>query len=355
MLTEYEYFSKFNWSSNPFTLKVSPELMVGYSQQSDSLLSHIFNLHKFALLVGPTGSGKTTLLLWLKSQLMAYKKFFPFYVSKPPKSTKNLIMLIKSILGYNFLDKIRQKNMSMYDLPKFVFRKLRKKHLVLLVDEAHESSLNNLEWLRTLVDSVPNFFVVFAGLPVLENKLETQLPTLSMRITTKTYLNSLTGTETQSLILKRIESVGGNGSNPFTSDAIGRIFESTGGFPRELIKTCDKLVCEAVKRNITSIDRNFVDEIVYKHTSAYSPEFKPNLSRKQKTILKILNDNPNLTPSGISEHIDQSEYKDRNSAIRSINNIMKRLLSDETIQRKKVGNSFVYYLTGKAKTLFAEA
>ena len=56
----YEYYSKFGWSSNPFTLTISPSLMVGYSEQCDSLLSHVINLHKFASVIGPTGSGKST-------------------------------------------------------------------------------------------------------------------------------------------------------------------------------------------------------------------------------------------------------------------------------------------------------
>jgi len=355
MLTKYEYYSKFNWSSNPFTLTVSPELMVGYSKQTEALLSHIFNFHKFALLTGPTGSGKTTLLFWLRSQIMAYKKFFPYYISKPPKSPENLIFLIKSILGYNFFDRIRHKNLSMYDLPKFVYRKTRGKHLVLLVDEAHESSLTNLEWFRTLVDSVPSLSIVFAGLPVFNERLESDIPTLSMRITTKTHLNTLSKSETQSLILKRIESVGGDGLKPFASNTIERIFEITSGFPREIIKTCDRLVREASRKNISSIDRNLVDEIISTTETPSPHEFKLNLSKKQKMILNILNEKPNLTPAEIVDHFDISGYKNRSNAIRSVNNILKRLIGIEMIRRKKLGNSYVYYLSGKAKTVFAEA
>jgi type II secretory pathway predicted ATPase ExeA len=354
MLIKYEYYSKFNWDSNPFTLTISPELMVGYPQQTESLLTHIFNLHKFAIIIGPTGSGKTTLLMWLRSQLMAYKKFFPHYISKPPKSSKNLIYIIKSILGFNLLDRLRQKNLSIFDLPKFASRKLRNKYLVLLVDEAHESSLTNLEWFRTIVDSVPNLSIVFAGLPPFENKLETRLPTLSMRVTTKTYLNTLTKPETESLIIKRIENVGGEGSKPFTSGAIERIFEITGGFPREVIKTCDILVLESAKKNISGINRDFVDEVIGQK-DVNPLKLKVAFSKKQKTILNILNENPNLTPSEIVEYISYVDYKSRNNAVRSINNILTRLLKDEILQRKKLGNSYVYSLSGKARSMFAEA
>jgi len=355
MLPNYEYFSKFNWSSNPFTLTVFPELMVGYSQQTYSLLSHIHNSHKFALIVGPTGSGKTTLLLWLKSQLMAYKKFFPYYISKPPRSPSNLILLIKSIFGFNLLDRFRNRKLSFFDIQKFIYRKLRNRHLILLIDEAHEFSLSNLEWLRTITDSIPNFSVVFAGLPNFEKTLETRLPTLWMRITTKEYLDSLSKTETESLINKRIEDVGGDGIKPFSAEAVNKIFEITGGFPREIIKICDKLIRLAAEKNITNINQAFVEEIISGYAIPKSLELKVSLSGKQNQILQLLNDNPNLTPSDIIEKLDISKYRSQDNAVRSINNILRRLMKDDLVQRKRFANSYVYFLTGKAKTIFTEA
>jgi len=351
----YEYYSKFGWSSNPFTLTISPSLMVGYSEQCDSLLSHVFNLHKFASVVGPTGSGKTTMLLWLRSHFMAYKKFLPYYIPKPPRSSKNLINLFKSIVGFNFLDKLRSRDLSLFSLSRHVYRKLGKKHLVLLIDEAHEASITNLEWIRTLSDSIPNMTVILAALPVFEKKIETRLPTLFMRVTTKTYLNSLSKPEVESLILKRIENVDGNGLNPFIPNSIERIYEVTGGFPREIIKICDKLIKEAVLKNITTISTSFIDQVIQPTSTSQPVELQAALSKKQKQILKILNENPNLTPSSLTEYLDTSAYKNKNNAIRSINNILKRLLRDDLIQRKKLGNTYVYSLSPKSKTIFTEA
>jgi type II secretory pathway predicted ATPase ExeA len=354
-MNEYEYYTKFDWPSNPFTLTITPELMVGYSEQSESLLSHIHNLHKFGLVIGPTGAGKTTLLMWLRAQLMAYKKFFPFYVSKPPRSPKNLILLFKSIFGYGFLDKLRFKRLTPFNISRFVFSKIKGKHFILLIDEAHESSINNLEWIRTIVDSTPNISVIFASLPVFEEKLTSKLPTLSMRISTKVYLNSLSRSETESLIVKRIENTGSEGLRPFTSESVDRIFEITGGFPREIIKSCDKLVKNAAEKNISTISKTFVDQILKTSEISKSIELKVVLSRKQKNILKILDEKPNLTPTEIVSHLELDGYKDRNNAVRSVNNILRRLLKQELIQRKSLGNSYVYFLSGIGKTLFGEA
>ena len=354
MLQHYEHFSRFGWDSNPFTLTVTPELMVGYSEQSKTLLSHVQNFHKFALVLGPTGAGKTTLLLWLRAQLMALKDFLPIYVAKPPKKIDDLIFLFKSILRFNLLDKIRFRNMKIFDLHKFIPSKLRGRRFILLIDEAHESSIEVLEWLRTLTDSVPNMSIIFAALPVFENDISTRLPTLFMRFNTKVYLNSLNRSETEALIAKRIESVGGEGIKPFTEDAVDKIFEITGGFPREIIKVCDFLIKEAASRNMVVVNKKFI-ESVYTTPTQSEVVFKLSLPKKQRQIIELLNETPNLTPSEIVEHLKFSNYKNKSNAIRSVNNILRRLMKEELVQRKKLKNSYVYSLTGKAKTILAKA
>ncbi len=210
MIEKYKYYKNFDWPSNPFTLTISPDLMVGYSSQTDSILSHIFNSHKIALVIGHTGSGKTTLLNWLHEFIKNNNNNFQsFYIPKPPKTKQELSSLFKFILGYNLLDRFRFKQLDIMSLPKFLVKKTRNEKFVFLIDEAHECSHEVLEWLRTLSDMVPNMLIVFAGLLTFEKKIGTELPTLSMRVTTKAYLKSLNDIETESLIRKRIEKVGG--------------------------------------------------------------------------------------------------------------------------------------------------
>lgn len=351
---QYEYYVKFGWSSNPFTLTISPDLMVGYPEQTKALLSHIHNFHKFALVTGHTGSGKTTLLLWLKTQTQAYKKFIPYYIPKSPRSEKEFLVLIRSLIKPNVLDRILYRNLSFFNLSKFIKRKIKKKHLVLFIDEAHESSLDVLEWIRTVTDSIPNMSVIFAGLPAFENFIESKLPTLAMRITTKVFLNSLTRTETEDLIRRRIDKVGGDGLKPFSIEAVDEIFKITGGFPREVIKLCDKLVHEASVSNISNITPDFIHKI-YKLPEVKPSEIRLSLSIKQRKILEILSTSPRTTPAEIVEKIGKEGYKNRSNAVRSINNILKRLMQDGLVERQKIGNTYLYSLSGKAKTIFTEA
>lgn len=358
----YEYYTKFGWSQNPFTLTISPNLMVGYSSQTKKLLSHVFNSHKMAMVVGHTGSGKTTLMNWLSGYINNNKNSFEsYYIPKCPRTKQDLVDIFKFLFGYNIIDNFRFKDLNTQNLPKFLVKKTRKNKAVVLVDEAHETSLEVLEWLRTLNDMVPNLLIIFAGLPIFEKKIETKLPTLYMRITTKTYLESLNYVETESLIRKRIENSGGEGLKPFTSNSVKRIFEISGGFPREVIKICDRLVEAAAEKNIPTINETFVNESyttkktkkkisVPKHKKT-----KISLSDKQRRILEIINGKPELTPVDIADEMDTGNYKSKNNAVRSINNILRRMMEDDLVKREKSGNTYTYSLTGKSKSVFAEA
>jgi len=355
MLQNYKYFTKFGWNSNPFTLSIYPDLLVGYSRQTDALLSHISNFHKVGMIIGPTGSGKTTVLTWLNSYISKNNGFRLLYIPKPPINEKGLILLFKSLLGYNFLDKLKFRSLDINKMSEFINEKIKNQKTIFLIDEAHECSLEVLQWLRTLNDSCPNMILIFAGLSTFEDMLTSKLPTLSMRITTKVYLKSLNETETESLIKKRIEKVGGNGIEPFTSDSINEIYKITGGFPREIIKSCDILIKKAAENNISVINKSFVEKILEKTETTGADEIRLTLTKRQKEILSLLNENKKLSPSDIVQYIDISEYKTKSHAIRSVNNILRRLMTANLLKREKIGNTYLYFLSGKAKTIFTKA
>ncbi len=356
MAASQEYFKNLGWSQNPFTITISPDLMVGYTEQTETILSHILNFHKVGMVIGPTGSGKTTLLNWVNNNVNSLDDFCAYYVPKPPVAKEELVSLFKMTLGFNILDQVRFSNLSVLNIQKYLLKKTRKLKTVFLIDEAHECSIEVLEWVRTINDMIPNLMLIFAGLPTFEKKIESDLPTLLMRINTKVYLQSLNEIETEALVRKRIEKVGGKGIEPFTHDAITKIYEVTGGFPREIIKVCDQLVREAVKRNVSYINPSFVEQIFRAPTPVRKDdELRINLTSKQREILELLDKKPNISTVEISELLGESAYKSKSHAVRSVNNILRRLMSDELIRRNRVGTSYVYSLTGKTKTIFAEA
>ncbi|MFH1473757.1 MAG: AAA family ATPase [Candidatus Aenigmatarchaeota archaeon] len=356
-------FSKWGWKENPFVLRIDPKLFVGYEEQVKAALKHIENKHKVAIITGRTGAGKTTFLKWVENNYDASK----LYVSKPPENPNEFVSLFTDLFGFSFWERILSKKPSLYNLPNYINKKLKGQHLVFLLDETHETNKDVLEWLRVLSDQIDNISLVMAGMPVLEEKMS-ELETLDQRITTRITLVSLDKPETKELIKKRIESAGGRGILPFTDDAIDMIYKRTGGFPREVLKLCDRLVNSALEKNLDAITLKDIEE----HKEIELPKVRVNepvvtfmpkppseeqfrsLPHKQRSILKLLSTKDWLTPTAIVEELEMKGYKSKGHAIRSVNNILRRLMLDGYVQREGRGKAFMYALTPKTKTLFVE-
>ncbi|MEM5778017.1 MAG: AAA family ATPase [Candidatus Aenigmatarchaeota archaeon] len=356
---------KWGWRENPFILKIDPKLFVGYEEQVKAAFKHIENKHKIALISGKTGSGKTTFLKWLEKNYNTSK----LYVSKPPENPEDFVNIFTEIFGLNFWERLLRKKPNLYNLPNYINKKLKGNHLVFLVDEAHETNKQVLEWLRVLTDQIENISLIVAGMPILEQKIKSELETLDQRITTRISLTSLNRIEMKQLIQKRIESVGGKGIEPFTEAALEKIYERTGGFPREVLKLCDRLVNTALEKGLDVIDAKDIEEHreielpkvrVEEPVVSFMPkppteeQFK-NLPYKQKRILEILSKKDWITPTSMIEDLDIKNYKTKGHAIRSINNILKRLMLEGYVQREARGKAFMYALTPKVKTMFVQS
>lgn len=360
-----ERYAKWGWMSDPFVLKIDPTLFTGYEEQVKAAKIHIDNKHKVALITGATGSGKTTFLKWLDTNLHGLSTL---YVSKPPEKPEEFVNIFTDVFGLSFFQRILGKMPTLYNLPNYINKKLKGQHLVFLLDEAHETNREVLEWLRVLTDQIENVSLIMAGMPILEEKIKKDLETFNQRITTRIELTSLSESETKEMIRKRIESVGGQGISPFTDSALEKIYFRTGGFPREVLKLCDRLMHSAIEKGKSSIEANDIEEHrdveipnvrVDEQVVAFTPkppsESKINeLPYKQKRVLEILAGTDWLTPTDISEKLDSKSYKSKGHAIRSLNNILHRMMLDGYVQRESRGKAFMYSLTPKVRTLMVK-
>jgi len=372
-----KWYSQINWSSNPFTLEIKPELFVGYEEKIDKLLSSISNGDKFICILGATGAGKTTLLKWLE------ERYFSLYFPKPPSNKKEIVdIFYDGPIKPGFFSRLFRKDRTIFSIPKEFNKKFKGKKFLILLDEAHESERNILEWFRSLTDQIENCTLILAALPTfLENKAN-GLETLFQRITFQIYLDSLSKEEMIELIKKRISSVGGSGIEPFTLEVIEKIYSYTGGFPREVIKVCNELVKLAIAHGKYVIDASLFDALKNENSQHVSHdtqikereihftrqdenkkkekidsyELIESLTDKQKEIIMLLHKHPEgLTPPQIAKMIDIKSYKSEVHAIRSINNILKRLESMNIIVRSKRGRSYAYHLTPKIRSVLTKS
>ena len=345
----------FNWQENPFSFKILPELFVGYVDETEKLFASIYNNEKISLLIGPTGSGKTTLLKFFVDKFKKDRKVL--YLSKPPKNPEDWVKIFMNFIDFGILERLfsNRKNLNLYNLSDWMNKKMKNKKAVIFIDESHEASIETLEWLRTLTDQIDNLSTVITGLPVIESVLGNNLETFMRRVNTKVELTNLTKSETRELIKKRIEWVGGDDIKPFTSETIEYIYEKTGGFPREIIRACNDLVKKSIENKISTIDMNFLKDSDIKTPRRVSFASLSSLPSKQRDILEILTKNGELTPSEIVDKMNLEAYRSKDNAIRSVNNILKRLVREELILRKRRGKSYQYTLSDKMRTLLVDA
>jgi len=340
----------FGWDSSPFSFKILHGLFVGYNEELEAISNGINNGDKFALLLGPTGAGKTTILKHISDK---FPDFRVIYIPKPPKDPKDWVSIFNGLLKSRFLF-FRKPRTDIYNLSEKLNSKLAEKKCLLFVDECHEATQESLEWLRTITDQVENLTVVLAGLPVFENVLKDNLETFLKRITLRVDLGCLTQAETREFIKRRIENAGGEDIRPFTHSIIEHIHQKTGGFPREVLKLCNELSQKALQKGLTTIDTEFMEEAEI--PGRVSMETLESLPPRQKSIIDTLAGEGELTPTEIVAKMqEKGEYKDNDNAIRSVNNLMRRLMSDGFVERKKVGKAYKYKISPRYQTLLVNA
>ncbi len=346
----------FGLQGNPFVFKILPDLFVGYEKEIDSLIDNVSNGCKFTLILGPTGSGKTTMMKNIINKIHGYGRVF--YVPKPPNDPEEWKKIFTEIVRPGFFRRLffrpKIKDITIYEVGEWINRRSKNKRLLLLVDECHESSRESLEWLRTLTDQVDSLSLVLAGLPVFEKKLMEELETLRRRIENRIELTNLTSPETRELIKKRVEWMGGEDVKPFTSNSVHFVYDRTNGFPREVLRVCNELVQNALEKNISTIDTDFLKESK-RYEKRASMESIEELPYRQKHILQILSTGGDMTPSQIVRQMGPDDYTDKGNAVRSVNNILRRLLDEKMVIRERKGKAYKYRIDPKLQTMFVDA
>ncbi len=345
------WFSKRGWKNNPFTFHISPSLFVGYKAQARAILNAIEERQKMVFIVGPTGSGKTSILRWVAENLPKGHDYI--FIGKPPSKPEEFVDIFKDKFPRPWFMRWMANVKNLHQLPEFLNRKLSNKVLVVMLDECHESDMEVLEWLRVISDQVDNMIVLLSGLPIFEVQIRDRLETLRKRIAARIEVLSLTKEEMKELIEKRIAAVGGTGLEPFNEKTMDTIYNSTGGFPREVIRYCNDLVTAAIDKGRETITEDLTwKEVVPK--KEISLDMLERLTPMQREIIDILAKTPS-SPGEVANTLDLSKYKSRQHAVRSVNNITKRLLQDGLLERVQRDRAFVYQLSPKIKTLVVKS
>ena len=208
------WYEEYKWSQNPFNAKYNTNL-VGFDKQKETLKSYMQS-GDMCLLTGEAGSGKTSLLKWLQ------------------KNVKGHRMLYLSAEGID----------EPFDLEKHVRTFIRRKKVVLLLDEAQFCDEKVRMQLKQLWD---NGKIKSAIIAQLNADLANYGPSIRSRIGNRVIRLSKMNLETaRELIGMRTE-----GKSPFTDEMIEEIVRESNKNPRKILETCETLCISLAGKEFT--------------------------------------------------------------------------------------------------------
>ena len=242
------YEDYYRFSAKPFQLNPDPRFFFGSKghKRAMAYLDYGLSLGEgFIVITGEVGAGKTTLVRNLFRQLEAHNLIATQLVSTQLGAEDTLRSVAASFgLEHEGLT----KSTLLKNLEDFLGAATRQgKRALLVVDEAQNLTPRAVEELRMLSNfqnderSLIQTFLL--GQPEFRGILQSpDMQQLRQRVVASYHLGPLDADETRGYIEHRLHTVGWKGNPGFDEDAFAALHRFTGGIPRRINTTCDRLL-----------------------------------------------------------------------------------------------------------------
>jgi general secretion pathway protein A len=240
-MTEYTQF--YGFSENPFDISPDPKFFFSAESHSEALAGLLYGINQrkgFVLILGEEGIGKTTLIHHLITTLDRNIKtvFFPQSQITFEQMLKEIILTLELPL------KVEVKGSMLHELYYYLIRSLEQdENVVIIIDEAHNISLEAIEELRLLSNLETSksklLQIVIVGQQELKAKLRSEvIRQINQRIVVSSQISPLTEEESLRYIDHRLKIVGSGRSEIFTTEALSLICRHAKGIPRVINILC---------------------------------------------------------------------------------------------------------------------
>ena len=257
----------FGLTERPFTLLPDPDFLywTPAHKRAYAVLEYgVMTRAPITVITGEVGAGKTTLLQKLLTNI-------------DEDTTVGLISNAQGGRGDLLHWVLNELNVSCdFDAPYVTkFQKLQDfvineyselRHVLLIIDEAQNLSVEGLEELRMLTNINSNkdelLQLILMGQPELRAMISRpELRQFAQRVSASFHIPAMDADTTQAYIHHRLRHAGGTGQE-FTDEAIAIIQEHSGGVPRLVNKLCDFSMVYTVTNDHNVVDAQIVTEML---------------------------------------------------------------------------------------------
>lgn len=258
------YRTHFGLKEDPFALTPDPRFLYLSPRHREALAHLLYGMGEaggFVQLTGEVGTGKTTLCRSLLEQ--APEGVDVALIFNPRQTPAELVASVCD----EFHVPYPPGTASLKVLTDALNRHLLETHArgrraVLVIDEAQNLSAEALEQVRLLTNLETTtrklLQILLIGQPELRTLMaRPELRQLDQRITARYHLTPLTAEETAHYVRHRLE-VAGAVEPLFTSGALARIHQISGGVPRLVNVLCDRALLAAYARGERRVGRRLV-------------------------------------------------------------------------------------------------
>lgn len=262
----YEAF--YGLKERPFELVPNPRFLFLTPRQREALSNLQYGLtmpRGLTLLIGEAGTGKTTLVqAALADPSAAVVKVV--LMSNPTLTRSEFYEYLASAFGLTEAA-AESKTRFLFELKRELQERYQAGTLsALVIDEAQSIPYELLEEVRLLSNiettTMKLLNVILAGQPELSDRLnDKSLRQLKQRISLRCELRSMELNETASYIAGRIRIAGGRPEQVFTREAVGAVFQASGGLPRTVNVIADNALIGGFAAGVKPITAAFVEEV----------------------------------------------------------------------------------------------
>ncbi len=217
------------------------------------------------VLTSPPGNGKSTMLRALRDGLSANRWEF-IYISESnlsPRWLYNLILRHFGVKEYYYRGDGKKAVHEQFA----VTRELKKKEIIVCVDEAHLLSLDTLQELRFFlnsdIDSTSFVSLILSGQTELRSTLRRDIcEAIRQRIAFPITLEPMTRDLMARYIESHMKAAGAENTSVFSAEAMDIIYAQSGGVMRIVNQICSLSLMAAASGSLKTVDAGIVTNVI---------------------------------------------------------------------------------------------